>query len=345
MRVLITGARGFLGGPVVKAFRARGHSVIGCDVGMHNAATVGAGWPAEFAADQHLDRDFRTLDARALSGVACVVHLAGLANEPAAAARPADVQSLNIDGAVALAAAARQAGVRRFLFASSCALYESSIGGADVIAYENSPIAPKSAYAQSKLAAEQTLARLRGDGFDVLSLRLASAYGLAPSMRLDLAVNAMVCAALADGRICVIGDPLRARPMIHVDWIAHAMAELATLDRVPADRQTINLGLPGHNFSLLEIAATVRDAVAGATLAFEPVATSGAGNYRVSFDRLAGLVPSMRTAPSFAQSVQDLVAAYCARGIADFIAERGRFVRHQTTVNYFAPEAPSRATA
>ena len=339
MRVLVTGSRGFVGCHVIDALARLGHDTVGCDLRMHPTSL----WCEPPAPATEWRSDFRRLGRRALDGIDCIVHLAGFANEPSAVALPTMAQAVNVDGAVALATKARAAGVQRFVFASSCSLYE---GTPAELATEQSRIQPSSIYAKSKMAAEQGLDRLRDDSFEVVSLRLASAYGISPAMRLDLAVNAMIYSALRDGRIRIFTNPAGTRPLIAVETLGQTIATIATRSQQLPLHSPLNVGMPGGNHTFGEIAEVIRKAVPGAGVKVETNPNQPIVGYQVCFDRLREVMPSIDSARPFEQVVPDLVARFLSTGLAERLSGQERFNRGKTTVAYFqSPHAAPPAAA
>ncbi|MCX4824573.1 SDR family oxidoreductase [Streptomyces sp. NBC_01142] len=221
MRILLTGALGYIGQVVGPSLRRAGHEVTSLDIGLFQDRTA----DGDHAAG-HLFQDVRDLTVTDLTGFDCVVHLAGLSNDACANLQPEAAHSVNEIAAGRLAATAQQAGVRSFVFASSCSVY----GRAEVARAEHDEPSPLSRYAQTKLGAERRILAHHGAGFQPVVLRFGTVYGPSPSMRTDLVVNRMAACGVFDGKVVVHGNGLQRRPMVHVREIATAIEGiLATL--------------------------------------------------------------------------------------------------------------------
>ncbi|MEV6394065.1 SDR family oxidoreductase [Streptomyces sp. NPDC051907] len=214
MRILLTGALGYIGQVVGPSLQHAGHEVTSLDIGLFQDRAAGGDRP-----EGHLFLDVRDVTVTDLIGFDCVVHLAGLSNDACANLQPEAAHSVNEMAAGRLAATAKQAGVRSFVFASSCSVY----GRADQARAEHDEPSPLSRYAQTKLGAEQRILAHHGGGFQPVVLRLGTVYGPSPSLRTDLVVNRMAACGVFDRKVVVHGDGLQRRPMVHVREIATAI--------------------------------------------------------------------------------------------------------------------------
>jgi nucleoside-diphosphate-sugar epimerase len=266
----------------------------------------------------------RDVMVRQLVGYDAVVCLAALSNDPLGDLNPAATYSVNLEGTLTLARAAKQAGVERFLFASSCSLYGSA--GSACLA-EDAELLPVTPYGECKVAAERALSLLAEDSFSPTYLRNATAYGASPRLRLDIVVNNLTAVAMTTGQVLLESDGSPWRPLVHVEDISRVFLAVLEAPRELVHNETFNVGRPKDNVQVRDIAAMVRDAVPGSKVAF----TDGAGpdlrNYRVDFSKLAQTFPDLNLCWDVREGISELVKAYTVHSLTynDFISSR--FVR------------------
>ncbi|GBD25939.1 UDP-N-acetylglucosamine 4-epimerase [bacterium HR30] len=295
--VLITGGRGYIGSVVVPYLRALGYAVTTVDTGWFDQ------WRLEQAAEDWARGDIRDLTGRWLSGFDAVVHLAALSNDPLGALDPGLTASINLESTVRLALLAREAGVKRFLFASSCSVYGSA-GSAWVD--ESSAAKPLTAYAHSKWAAERHLLELKANGFAPVILRLATVYGFSPSLRLDLVANNLTAWAVATGEVRLQSNGRAWRPLVHVRDVARAIAAALAAPAQSVDGEVFNVGSDDANYTVLEIAEAVCSAVPGAHISFAPRAQADERSYRVHFEKLRQKLPTAIPVVRFETALAEL---------------------------------------
>ncbi|MDY6809329.1 MAG: SDR family oxidoreductase, partial [Actinomycetota bacterium] len=259
MRILVTGHLGYLGSEMVPVLRARGHEVIGLDTDFYGSCDFHA-VPVDVPMLPLDVRDVTVTDLADLD-LDAVIHLAALSNDPLSDLDPQLTYDINLDASVHLAEVAKQAGVRRFLFSSSCSLYGK---GGDAALDENAAFHPVTPYGESKVRVEQALSAMAGDTFSPVYLRNATAYGLSRRLRADIVVNNLVAHAATSGKVLLESDGTPWRPLVHVLDIADAF--VAALD-APAEAihdQAFNVGRSGENYQVREIADIVADVVGDA---------------------------------------------------------------------------------
>jgi nucleoside-diphosphate-sugar epimerase len=320
MRVLVTGDRGYIGAVLVPFLRSAGHEIDGLDLGLYEGCDLG---PAEdIGARPPLDiRDTRVDQ---LTGYDAVICLAALSNDPLGHLNRAATYSVNLDGTLHLARTAKQAGVGRFLFASSCSLYGAA--GSAAVA-EDADLFPVTPYGETKVLAERELSLLADDSFSPTYLRNATAYGASPRLRLDIVVNNLTAVARITGEVRLESDGTPWRPLVHIEDISRAFLAALEADRAVVHDQAFNVGRPQDNVQVRDIAEMVRDAVPGSKLSFADGAGPDLRNYRVDFSKLTDTFPDLKLHWSVQAGVDELLGAYARYDLTADDFASSRFVR------------------
>jgi nucleoside-diphosphate-sugar epimerase len=303
MRVLVTGHNGYLGSVMVPELLAAGHEVIGLDTFFFEDCTLGNdhdGVPA-------IRKDIRDVQVGDLQGVDAIIHLAALCNDPLGDLDPRWTYEINHRASIQLALLARDAGVRRLLYASSCSIYGAA--GSDDLLNEEAPVRPLTAYATSKVRTEEALAMLADPSFSPVFMRNATAYGLSPRLRADVVLNNFVCWAHTTGRIRIMSDGTPWRPIVHVQDIARAFATALVAPREVIHNQAFNVGATAENYQVRELAEIVRGTVAGCTVEYVTDTGPDPRSYRVDFGKLARTFPGLRPRWNASFGAKDLYAA------------------------------------
>ena len=251
MRVLLTGNEGYIGTLLVPLLWARNHEVVGLDSGLFRECTLKAIRPVE----KTIRKDVRDVEARDLDGIDAVIHLAGLSNDPLGNLNPRLTYAINHQAAVRLAELAKRAGIRRFLYASTCSVYGAA---GDDLLDEDSAFNPVTPYAESKARAETDIRRLADRTFCPVYLRAATAYGVSPLLRFDLAVNNLVAWAATTGQVYLKSLGTSWRPLVHIEDIALAYITLLHAPEAKVHNQAFNIGRTAENYRIRDVAEIVR---------------------------------------------------------------------------------------
>jgi nucleoside-diphosphate-sugar epimerase len=318
MRVLVTGHHGYIGSILVPALLAAGHQVTGLDTFYYEGCDL-----TDEAADVPARRlDVRDARADDVAGQDAIVHLAGLSNDPVGDFDPGLTREINFEATVALAKAAREAGVERFIFASSCSMYGAAADGRPVD--ETAPQQPLTAYAESKVRSEEALAPLATDAFSPIFMRNATVYGVSPRLRTDLVLNNLVAWAYTTGKVRILSDGTPWRPLVHVRDVARATAALLEAPRDVVHGEAFNVGQETENYQVRDLAEIVRETVPGCTIEYAGTGDPDPRSYRVSFEKLRRTLPELRLEWNARRGAEELHEAYERRGLsfAEFDSER-----------------------
>jgi nucleoside-diphosphate-sugar epimerase len=303
VRVLLTGIDGYLGSVMAPVLAGRGHDVVGLDAGFYREGRLytdaGPAFPT-------ITKDIRHVSVTDLNGFDAVVHLAELSNDPLGQHRPEVTHAINGNGSSQLARRAKQAGVRRFLYSSSCSVYGAGSGEWKT---EESATEPLTAYAACKLRTEAVLGVLADGTFSPTCLRNATAYGASPRMRFDIVLNQFAGFAWTGGRIVMNSDGSPWRPLVHVLDVAEAFACALEAPVEVVNNQIFNVGCNDENYRVREIAAIVAAVFPGCRTSFGSSNNDGR-SYRVSFDKIASTLPGFRCRWTAAAGAEELKALF-----------------------------------
>ena len=307
MKVLLTGNQGYLGTVMAPVLVAAGHEVTGLDTGWFADNVLGPR-PVD---PPTLQRDLREVVLADLEGFDAVIHLAALSNDPLGSLAPEITYDINHHAASRLARLAKQAGVGRFLYSSTCSVYGASGSG---LVGENSPLAPVTPYAVSKVRVESDLLELADEEYTTVSLRNATAFGFSPRLRADIVLNNLIGYALLTGEVLVKSDGTPWRPLVHAADIADVFAAALVAPAETVQGKALNVGDESNNVTVAEIAQTVA-AETGATVRITGEAGNDPRSYRVDFSLLRETLPTVRVHRSIADGARELVEAYRRYGM------------------------------
>jgi len=285
VRTLVTGTEGYIGCILAPELMRQGHEVLGVDTGFFRDGWLFHGTQLT---PRTLVKDIRAISPEDLEGVEAVVHAAELSNDPTGELAPHITYEINHKASVRLAQLAKAAGVRRFVYMSSCSVY--GLGSGDDLVDEESPVNPQTTYAECKTLVERDLAPLADDGFTPSYMRNATAYGASPRMRFDCVVNNLAGLAWTTNEIVLTSDGTPWRPNVHLLDIVKAV--IAVLE-APADtvrNQAFNVGSTEQNHRIREIAEIVAEAFPGCVIRFGESSPDNR-SYRVSFDKIHRTLP------------------------------------------------------
>jgi nucleoside-diphosphate-sugar epimerase len=323
MKVLVTGHKGYIGSILVPQLLERGHEVHGMDSDLFADCT----YVGELTAIPEFICDTRDIEPEMLEGYDAVIHLAGLSNDPLGDYDPALTEEINTKASIRIARFAKQVGVPRFLFASSCSTYGAS--GADFLD-ESASFRPVTPYGLSKVQVELAVSPLADEKFCPVFLRASTAYGMSPRIRFDLVVNNLVAWAYTTGEVFLKSDGSPWRPIVHVEDIAlaYACALEAPVDIV--HNRAFNVGSTTENYQMRDIAELVRRVVPGSRVGFAQDAAPDKRCYRVDCSYIARTLHSFKPQWTAQRGIEQLYETFRSVGLTlqDFEGERFKRIAH-----------------
>lgn len=278
MKVLVTGNLGYVGNVLTRMLIEKNFEVIGCDTGFYPQGFLNLSEPKII----QIKKDIRNLTENDLKGVSAICHLAALSNDPLGEISPNLTEEINYVATVKLAKLAKNLGVEKFIFSSSC----SSYGANDKIVNENSKLSPLTAYAKSKVNSEKEILTLSDNNFCTTNLRSATAYGISDSIRLDLVVNNLTSSAITTNQVKLLSDGTSWRPLVHVDDMSNAFISILNAKNFEVNAQAFNVGSDCDNYTVKDIANMVEKIVPNSKITYAKDVSKDNRSYKVSFEKI-----------------------------------------------------------
>ena len=309
MKILVTGSEGYIGSILIPILKTRGHEPTGLDAGFYRAHHLFQG---KDGAVKFLNKDTRHVLPEDFHGIEAVVHMAELSNDPIGQLSPRITHDINHRASVRVATLARAAGVRRFVYTSSCSVYGVAT---NEYVTEESPVNPQTTYAECKVLVERDVSALADDHFSPTFLRNATAFGASPRMRFDLVLNNLSGLAWTEREIAVMSDGTPWRPLVHVRDICKAIVCALESPRALVHNEVFNVGDTVQNYRVKEIAGVVADTFPGCRLSF---GSNGADkrSYRVSFDKINKALPGFQCEWDVRRGAEELRELFTSIGLS-----------------------------
>ena len=304
MRVLVTGHDGYIGHVLVPMLQAAGHDVIGLDSLLFD----GCDFPGQARVScRQIVKDLREVERSDLDGIEAVLHLAGLSNDPLGDLDAQTTYDINHSASVRLAELARDAGVQRFVFSSSCSNYGAA---GDSPLDETAGFNPVTPYAESKVWTERDVAPMATDRFSPTFMRSATAYGMSARLRGDLVVNNLTGYGVTTGKVEMKSDGKPWRPLVHIEDIALAFKSVMEAPRDLVHGEAFNVGQTKENYRVREVADLVAKVVPDVKVTFADDASPDARNYRVNCDKIARVLPAFQPKWTVESGIRQIYRAY-----------------------------------
>ena len=308
MKILVTGSHGYIGTVLVPMLLKKGHEVIGLDADYYERCTFNG----DLSDIKNLKMDVRDIQKDHLAGFNAVIHLAGLSNDPLGDYRPELTEEINERASIRLAQLAKEAGVRRFLFASSCSNYGAA--GNDFLTEEASfnPVTP---YGISKVRVEAALSRMADADFCPTYIRASTAYGVSPRLRFDLVTNNLTAWAFTTGRVYLKSDGTPWRPIVHIEDISRAYIAALHAPFELVHNEAFNVGTTSENYQMGEIAEMVKEIVPGCEIEYAPDAGPDKRCYRVDCNKISSTLHEFKPQWTARRGIEQLYGEYKKVGL------------------------------
>jgi len=308
MKVLVTGSHGYIGTILVPMLMKKGHEVVGLDTNYYEKCTFTGTLPHV----KTINKDIRDIEKDDIEGFDAIIHLAGLSNDPLGDFRPELTEEINEKASVRLAWVAKGAGVKRFLFASSCSNYGAANSNFLTEEANFNPVTP---YGFSKVRVEAALAKMADNDFSPTYIRASTAYGVSPRLRFDLVTNNLTAWAYTTGRVYLKSDGSPWRPIVHIEDISRAYIAALQAPRETIHNEAFNIGTTTENYQIREIAAMVEEIVPGCKVDYAPNAGPDKRCYRVDCNKLACVLHDFKPQWTVRRGIEQLYEEYRKIGL------------------------------
>ena len=320
MRVLVTGHKGYIGTVLVPMLLEHGHEVVGLDTDYFERCT----FTGTITEVDWTRKDTREISRKDLEGFDAVIHLAGLSNDPMGDYRPHITEEINEIASLELARLAKESGVKRFLFASSCSNYGA--GGQDFLT-EEAPFNPVTPYGWSKVRVEAGLEKLADQDFSPTYIRASTAYGVSPRLRFDLVINNLTAWAFTTGRVYLKSDGTPWRPVVHIEDISRAYIAALHAPRELVHNEAFNVGTTTENYQMRELAEMVKEIVPGCEIDYAPDAGPDKRCYRVDCNKIARVLHEFKPQWTARRGIEELYETYKRVGLTLEEFEGAKYMR------------------
>ena len=323
MKVLVTGHRGYIGSVLTPMLLERGHEVTGYDSDIFRSCT----FTGDLAETPAIEKDIRDVNIDDVIGFDAIIHLAGLSNDPLGDYKPNLTEEINDRASVKLATLAKRAGVKRFLYASSCSNYGAS---GDNFLDETAAFNPVTPYGVSKVNVERAVSPMADENFSPTFLRASTAYGMSPRIRFDLVLNNLTAWAYTTGQVYLKSDGSPWRPIVHVEDIARAYVAAMEAERDQVHNEAFNVGLTTENYQIREIADIVKAVVPNSHVEYAPDASPDLRCYRVDCNYIGRKLHGFKPQWTARRGVEQLYEAFCDTDLTldEFEGERFKRISH-----------------
>ena len=320
MKILVTGSHGYIGSVLVPMLIKKGHEVIGLDTDYYERCTFTGIVPDV----KTIKKDIRDIEMHDVEGFDAIIHLAGLSNDPLGDYKPELTEEINEKASIKLAQFAKAAGVKRFLFASSCSNYGAA--GENFLT-EDAPFNPVTPYGISKVRVEKSLSKMADADFSPTYIRASTAYGVSPRLRFDLVTNNLTAWAFTTGQVYLKSDGSPWRPIVHIEDISSAYIAVLQAPREIVHNAAFNIGTTTENYQIREIAEMVKEIVPGCEVKFAPDAGPDKRCYRVDCNKIARVLHDFKPQWTARRGIEQLYNEYKKVGLTIEEFEGPKYMR------------------